>query len=102
MTERIILNDDDVVSMDKDENLTYKPTSRVDEIKNEIMERFDDDYREWAREGITCQCLSVKGGGWLKGKVRIEVSFELEFTPDKTSASPSASSLNDLREQLDL
>lgn len=99
MTERTILNDGDVISMKEDKNLTFKPTSKVSEIKSEIMERFDDDNCDWVKSGVPCEYLSTKGNGWVKGKVRIEVSFEPEFVPDKISTS-SESSLNDLREKL--
>lgn len=87
MNERILLNDNDVISMNENENLAGCSTSKVSEIKDEIMQRFDDEYRDWTKDGMTCEALTAKGGGWMRGRVRIEVSFELESVPKEKPAS---------------
>ncbi|MBE8990643.1 KGK domain-containing protein [Nostoc sp. LEGE 12450] len=62
---------------------------------------------QWFKEGLVCQVLCIKGGGWQKGRLL----FRMEFIPDEpevpqinpsTVANKPQSPLADLRSHLDV
>lgn len=109
MAERIILKNGDVISMNEEKNITYNPTSKVSEVMEQINGAVrNDELQQWFNSGVNCEVLLCNGAGWTKGRVR----FVCEFIPDEKPAikarelSPKqdsvGSTLDDLREQLDL
>lgn len=106
MTERIILNDDDVISMKEDIYFTDHTTSKVAEIKKALEEKIIYSYEGWVDIGKKCEILTTKGCGWVKGEVKIKINVSFEFTPKVKPRLPADLNpevhLSDLREQLDL
>ncbi len=89
-------NDDDVLSFSGDIQGWDLAAGKVNAVLGEI-ERTAAEHRDGGqlaailiREGADCEYLSVNGGGWRKGKVKLKMVFE--FIPD-TPDSP----LDDLR-----
>lgn len=82
------LDDEDVVSMNPSENFAKTSTSKVVEIKSAYVNDWLNKYNSnWGYDGIMCQVLSVSGGGWRKGKIRLR----MEFIPDEPEPAPSSS-----------
>ena len=81
MTERIALNDGDVVSTEEDKNITFQPTSKTSEIKNEMYRVVKSEkHQTWFKDGVECEVLLGDGSnGWAKGRIR----FVCEFIPDE-------------------
>ena len=106
MNERIILNDDDVVSMDEDKNLTSNPTSKIREVRGKIQNRIsNENYHAWFQQGIECAVLLGDGSsGWMTGRVK----FTCEFIPDEKPTPKNkipqqpTSPLTNLRSELNL
>lgn len=44
-------------------------------------------WEKWV-DGLPCQLLSAKTGGWRKGTIRMVVKIGLEFTPDENEVTP--------------
>lgn len=87
------LQDNDVVSMDAAKNLGMGETSRIQEIRKKIRDKFPDYQQQWINgDGVECELLR-EGGRWQKGRVRLR----LEFIPDNPE-----SPLDDLRSNLNL
>ncbi|WP_016948855.1 KGK domain-containing protein [Anabaena sp. PCC 7108] len=63
-------------------------------------------YEKWFDEGIPCEILKLRSGGWQKGKVRINLEVSLEFCPDEreleqiTEIEEPESPLDDLRRMI--
>jgi len=50
-------------------------------INELISNRWQNNNRKWFSDGKNCEILSIGGGGWQKGNLRIK--FTLEFCPDE-------------------
>ncbi len=88
---------DDVISVDRSNDLLSGSTFRVKEVTNEIVDRLRvRANRCWLEDGVNCEMLNHKTGGWKKGKIRIS----LEFIPDEPEPQNLESPLDDLREQV--
>lgn len=103
--KRIILDENDVVSMKLEQSIANTSTSKVAELKSAAGGCFKT-HSGWFTHSVPCEVLTEKSG-WVKGKVR----FVLEFVPaheQMGKLTPNAestneeSSLDDLRERLDL
>jgi hypothetical protein len=63
-------------------------------------------YEKWFDEGIECEILKLRSGGWQKGKVRINLEVSVEFFPDEpeieetTDIKEPESPLDDLRRMI--
>ncbi|BAZ28346.1 hypothetical protein NIES4074_07770 [Cylindrospermum sp. NIES-4074] len=63
-------------------------------------------YEKWFKEGIPCEVLQLRSGGWQKGKVRINLEVSIEFCPDEPEIEEtpeikeSESPLDDLRRMI--
>jgi hypothetical protein len=95
-------NDDDVISLSKNEwGLTIdKAGDILQEIKNTARQHRDGGQLAalfW-EDGINCDFLSAQGGGWKKGKIRL--NLQLEFIPDEQPETIPPSPLDDLRSEL--
>ncbi|MEH2085993.1 KGK domain-containing protein [Nostoc sp.] len=110
MNNEIILNDDDVVSMDKEISFTGNATSTCGELIESLKDlAFGEStsQRNETVDGITCKVLLVKGGGWQKGRLRLRLDFVPE-EPEVPQQNPSTvsleqqSPLDDLRSDLDI
>jgi KGK domain len=98
MSDKIYLNQEDVVSMDQDANVAGASTSTVEELMERVRHLVhrnsnlqEDKASDWVAKGVVCKLLLAQGGGWQKGKIRLR----LEFIPDQPR-----SELDDLRSQL--
>lgn len=71
-------NDEDVILIDYDGQ-----GSQLKKVRwfKDIIERYvaGEVLRQWLGKGIECQTLSINGGGWKKGRVRLR----LEYIPDE-------------------
>ncbi|MEM7578341.1 MAG: hypothetical protein AAF316_00570 [Cyanobacteria bacterium P01_A01_bin.80] len=80
--EPVNLNDDDVVSVNEDLNPACGSTSKICEIRKEVLERFADYYPEWEKGCVKGEALvAQRGGGWIKGKLKMKVSVSFEIEP---------------------
>ncbi|WP_206759000.1 KGK domain-containing protein [Anabaena azotica] len=109
--EKIVLQDKDVISIEKDKSLIGASTFKANEIYIYLRDKIARDVGieaadEWVFEGLPCELLTAEGQGWQSGKVW----FCLEFIPDEkensnetddepTKALPE-SPLDDLRAEL--
>ncbi len=114
-TSKIIKNFNygDVISV---KDRIYKIGKALDNIiqsfKNKLYSNLNDylvnqfDMKNIANlpelfdSGIECELLQTEGGGWQKGKIKINITFE--FIPDQpdvteTAANSHLSPLDDLR-----
>jgi len=60
-------------------------------------------YEKWFDEGIECEILKLRSGGWQKGKVRINLEVSIEFCPDEPEIEEikePESPLDDLRRMI--
>jgi len=70
-------NDEDVILIDYDGQGSQ--LQKVRWFKDIIRRRVGDVVSHWLGKGIECQTLSINGGGWKKGRVRLR----LEYIPDE-------------------
>lgn len=63
----------------KQYNLDIRPIKQVKNHSN-LGYRDLQDNELWLKEGVDCEVLTVEGGGWKKGKIRINIS--VEFYPE--------------------
>ncbi|MEA5554299.1 KGK domain-containing protein [Anabaena cylindrica UHCC 0172] len=60
-------------------------------------------YEKWFDEGIPCEILKLRSGGWKKGKVKINLEISIEFCPDEPEIEEikePESPLDDLRRMI--
>ena len=93
-SERIILDENDVISMNPEQSVNNSPTSKVKEIKDEVHKIIQDDL-PWFSHSVKCEVLT-ESSGWLKGKVRFVVEFipSGEESPILIPKEPSLDELN--------
>lgn len=107
MNKRIILTDNDVVSMKREDTITNSPTSKVHEILSATSEKVPDAYSNWFKGTLKCEVLT-ESSGWVKGKIRYVIEFipsadEIKALPPSNAESTSTEeSLDDLRKQLNI
>jgi hypothetical protein len=103
----IKLEDNDVLKIRQEESVSQTPTSTVFELKRKIVELLrpgvggNTNYADlWVSSysGVACQLLREKGGGWIKGTLRLR----LEFIPEKSFNPEPDSPLEDLRSDLNI
>ncbi|WP_016949862.1 KGK domain-containing protein [Anabaena sp. PCC 7108] len=94
-------SDDDVINFSENINGWDLSTGKVKAVLKEI-EDTAANHRDGGqlaaylvREGAACEFLSINGGGWRKGKLKLKM--ELEFVPDEPE-----SQLDDLRSDLNI
>jgi hypothetical protein len=89
------LDNEDVVSMPANTNLTKLEIFRIKALKAALKEHLH--FKEWIDEGMPCEILQTTGGGWQKGKI----CLRLEFIPDEPPPQPPTALgvLDDLRVQ---
>lgn len=84
-------NDDVVHFLNSEDNPCEGLTAKSSEIVEAFNSRtFNDDI--WVTSGVECEILSVVGGGWKKGKVRLC----LEFIPDQSNNAKERVVLSEL------
>ncbi|BAZ31172.1 hypothetical protein NIES4074_36440 [Cylindrospermum sp. NIES-4074] len=92
MSDRVDLNDDDVLSMSRPP-FEVATTFKISELMVKVLVFLNQGHGGGSENpkvtlfanGSECNLLQANGGGWRKGKVR----FRLEFIPDEPSSSLS-------------
>ncbi len=74
------LDKDDVVSVETCSLLNY-PIAKIRNLEEAIVSHTSSPLKYWMQDGVNCEVLQVRGGGWISGKIRIKTS--LEFIPDE-------------------
>jgi hypothetical protein len=108
MTDEIILSDEDVVSVENNPLIDAVKTSTIRELTEKLKSLIACNHHslmdkglKWTHNGVDCKILSVKGGGWQKGKIKVRFEFIPDPIPTKTTIPPKTiSPLDDLRSQL--
>jgi hypothetical protein len=107
----------DVVSLiEASRKITPGTTFTVCEFTNVVgsfLQRANNNYQEWIKDGVNCCVLQPGSENWVKGKVRVSLEFipeppeeyieEVDIQDVKTAQSLlPASPLDDLRENLSI
>ncbi|MGK7905528.1 MAG: KGK domain-containing protein [Hormoscilla sp.] len=58
------------------------------------------DHKKCLTDGIDCEILEPGRKGWQKGKIKLQVNVEVEFTPSQPETTEPESPLDDLRQKL--
>ncbi|OUL34092.1 KGK domain-containing protein [Nostoc sp. 106C] len=100
MNDPVILTGDEVIKIDKElsfVNAKLLQFRQMDEHIQALIELQVPNYRLWTNEGVNADVL-CPGRNWQKGKLKLVLSYRVEFTP----ASPATlrSPLDDLRTQI--
>ena len=104
--EREILNNNDVLSVIKDDEGRFicGDTLRVEQLYNEYKTYVNESNasasnKEIFEEHINCKVLRQDGNskGWRTGKIKFVVQFE----PDAVESSKGSNTLDDIRKQID-
>ncbi|MBD2415871.1 hypothetical protein FACHB389_29325 [Nostoc calcicola FACHB-389] len=104
MNKPIVLNGNAVISIDKDLSFVDRSLLKFEEIDNQIREAMKSNfpnYRVWTAELAGCDGVGAEvlqpGKDWQKGRLKLVISYRVEFTPDQVTIS---SPLDDLRSSL--
>ena len=103
MNDPVILSGNEVISIAKELSFVNANLLKFEEIDRHIGDAIKSNfpnYRVWAGEGdfrLKAEVLQP-GKNWQKGKLKLVVSYHVEFTPDAVPGSESP--LDDLRSQL--
>ncbi|MEH2188318.1 MAG: KGK domain-containing protein [Nostoc sp.] len=103
MNDPVILTGDEVISMDKGlsfVNAKLLKFGDMDKQINETLRTHVPNYTLWTGEvgnGVSAEVL-CPGKAWQKGKLKLIVSYRVEFIPDEVAGLSSP--LDDLRSQL--
>ncbi|MEH2310742.1 MAG: KGK domain-containing protein [Nostoc sp.] len=105
MNDPVILSGNEVISIAKELSFVNANLLTFEEIDRYIGEAIKSNfpnYRAWTAELAGCDGVSAKvlqpGKDWQNGRLKLIVSYRVEFTPDKVLGSESP--LDDLRSQL--
>ena len=104
MTERIILKENDVVSIsDKREFIDSVSTLKAKELKQRLYQLIPDyAHQYWFNHYVACEVLLDRQNKWMKGRARLVVEFIPE-KPEKPKVEQEyVSPLDDLRKELNL
>ncbi len=99
MNEPIVLSGNAVISIDKDLSFVDRNLLKFEEIDKQIEEEMKSNfpnYGEWTGEigdGVSAEVLRP-GKDWQKGKLKLVISYRIEFIPDR---AVELSPLDDLR-----
>jgi hypothetical protein len=104
MIEPVILTGDEVLQVTNDSKINFfgrglSMFKGMDECLKQRIRGIVPQYERWTKEGVVAEVLRP-GGNWQKGKLRIVVSYHVEFTPDFPPVPQSP--LDDLRSNLDI
>lgn len=105
MNDPIILTGDEVISIAKESSFVNANLLKFEEIDRHIGDAIKSNfpnYRVWTGEIAGCNGINAEvlqpGKQWQKGRLKLVVSYRVEFTPDKVPGTESP--LDDLRSQL--
>ncbi len=71
---------DDVLSLMGD-TFHNQEVFKASRIKDNLLASIEvnrwssKEAKDWTEDGIPCELLSSKGGGWKKGKIKITIEF---------------------------
>ncbi|MEI1376602.1 KGK domain-containing protein [Nostoc sp. UHCC 0926] len=105
MNDPVILSGNEVISIAKELSFANANLLKFEEIDRNIGDAIKSNfpnYNVWTGEisggnGVSAEVLQP-GKDWQNGRLKLIVSYRVEFTPDKVSGSESP--LDDLRSQL--
>ena len=100
MSNVVILSGNEVVSISPEMSFVNTKLLKFQEIDKQIGEAIKSNfsnYKYWTGNGIEVEVLQP-GKDWQKGKLKLVVSYRVEFTPDIVAETQSP--LHDLRSQL--
>lgn len=105
MSDVVILSGNEVISIAKELSFVNGNLLTFEEIDGHIGQAIKSNfpnYNVWTGELVGGNGVSAKvlqpGKDWQKGRLKLVVSYRVEFTPDKVPGSESP--LDDLRSQL--
>ena len=93
------LKNGEVLSIDESAKIfighrTFKVGELTDAIKSQLAHNLDTwtESQEglFSREGVYCEALRFSSGGWVKGKVRINLEFAPEASTTPTAETPAS------------
>ncbi|MEH1849274.1 MAG: KGK domain-containing protein [Nostoc sp.] len=106
MSEVVILSGNEVIGIAKEMSFVNANLLKFEEIDRHIGEAIKSsfpNYRVWTAELAGCDGVGAEvlqpGKDWQKGRLKLVISYRVEFTPDKVPGTESP--LDDLRSQLD-
>ncbi|MEH2390035.1 MAG: KGK domain-containing protein [Nostoc sp.] len=100
MSNVTILSGQEVISMDKGLSFLGIPLLKFQDMEKQIKKILESqipNYIVWTTEGVKAEVLQP-GKDWQNGKLKLVVSYHVEFIPDALPGSESP--LADLRSQL--
>ncbi|MFN6484621.1 MULTISPECIES: KGK domain-containing protein [unclassified Nostoc] len=105
MSDVVILSGNEIISLDKNLSFINAELVKFQQIDKQIKEAIKShfpNYRVWTAElegydGVPVEVLQP-GKDWQKGRLKLVISYRVEFTPDKVPGAESP--LDDLRSQL--
>ncbi|MEH2119013.1 KGK domain-containing protein [Nostoc sp.] len=105
MNDPVILSGNEVISIAKELSFVNANLLKFEDIDKHIGEAIKSNfpnYNVWTGEirggnGVSAEVLQP-GKDWQTGRLKLIVSYRVEFTPDKVPGSESP--LDDLRSQL--
>jgi hypothetical protein len=105
MNDPVILSGNEVIGIAKEMSFANANLLKFEEIHRHIGEAIKSNfpnYRVWTAELEGCDGVSAEvlqpGKDWQKGRLKLVISYRVEFTPDKVPGLESP--LDDLRSQL--
>jgi hypothetical protein len=110
--ERIILGDNDVISIQKDKSPVNALTFKANEIHVYLRDKISKDVgaetaSAWVFQGLPCEVITEDTAGWQSGTIWVSLEFvpdEKEEDTKKITEEPSKalpeSPLDDLRAEL--
>ncbi|MEH2280648.1 MAG: KGK domain-containing protein [Nostoc sp.] len=107
MSEVVILSGQEVISISPEMSFVNTKLLKFEEMDGSIREAIKSNfpnYRVWTAElaggdGVSAEVLRP-GKDWQKGRLKLVISYRVEFTPDKVPGTESP--LDDLRSQLEV
>ncbi|MEH2437377.1 MAG: KGK domain-containing protein [Nostoc sp.] len=105
MNNPVVLTGDEVISINPEMSFVNTKLLKFEEIDRHIGEAIKSNfpnYRVWTAQLAGCDGVGAEvlqpGKDWQKGRLKLVISYRVEFTPDKVPGTESP--LDDLRSQL--
>lgn len=100
---RIVLEDGDVVNVSTHQNPTGSATAKVVDIKKAIGTKLGNEQMVWGFQGVNGEALIQAGGGWIKGRMVLQIMFyPSQALPTQQKSLVTSSPLDDLRDKLNI
>ncbi|MBH8576999.1 hypothetical protein I8752_29260 [Nostocaceae cyanobacterium CENA369] len=84
MSDVVILKGDEVISMSKEYSFVSLAVCKFEQMDGQIKKTIEanvPNYTLWTNSGVNAQVL-CPGENWQKGKLKLVVSYHVEFIPE--------------------